>query len=65
MNCINLFNSKLVKSISCDKPQRDRFEAKNLIKDESNAGLNFYSGYFIKCFYFNFFTQISKFIFLI
>ena len=38
-NLINLFNSKYIKSLKCDKPQRDGLEINNLLNENKNSTL--------------------------
>jgi hypothetical protein len=38
-NLINLFDSKYIKSLKCDKPQRDGLEISNLLNDNKNSTL--------------------------
>ncbi len=39
LNIINLFDSKYIKSLKCDKPQRDGLEISNLLSDNTNSTL--------------------------
>lgn len=45
-NLIDFFGAKFVKSISCDKPQQDQYDVKNLLNGESREH-GFYTKYFI------------------